>query len=351
MRRIESEPALSIGATAVPDALDASPLHPLPGDPALQVDEDEGEIIAPATEDLPIERELVEPGLQLPPIVRALRPVQWTKNLLVYAALLFTTSVFDLPKFLQATGAFVAFCAASSAIYLLNDLRDREQDAHHPLKRNRPIASGQVRPATAAVLAVLLAAGALVGAVAIDLDLMLAVGAYLVLMTAYSFGLKRVVLLDVIVIAIGFVLRAAAGAVAIDVPVSPWLYLCSMLLALLLGFGKRRHELLMLRDSASQHRSNLDVYSVPLLDQIIAVASSAAVVAYSVYTFTSPSLPENHAMMLTIPIVLYAVFRYLFLIYKEHLGGSPELLFLHDRPIQLAIALWAVASLAILYWT
>ena len=155
-------------------------------------------------------------------------------------------------------------------------------------------------------------------------------------------------LLDVIMISIGFVLRAAAGAVAIDVPISPWLYICSMLLALMLGFGKRRHELLMLRDSASQHRANLDAYSVPLLDQIIAVTSSAAVVAYSVYTFTSPTLPANHSMMLTIPIVLYAVFRYLLLIYKEHLGGSPELLLMHDRPTQLSIVLWAVASGAIL---
>jgi hypothetical protein len=157
-------------------------------------------------------------------------------------------------------------------------------------------------------------------------------------------------LLDVIIISIGFVLRAAAGAVAIDVPISPWLYICSMLLALMLGFGKRRHELLMLRDSASQHRANLDAYSLPLLDQIIAVTSSAAVVAYSVYTFTAPTLPENHSMMFTIPIVLYAVFRYLFLIYKEHLGGSPELLLIHDRPMQVAILLWGAASLAILYW-
>jgi 4-hydroxybenzoate polyprenyltransferase len=325
-------------------------LQPLPGDTSLQVDYSEGEIIAPATPGLPAERELVEPGRHLPPLIRALRPVQWSKNLLVFAALLFSVNVFDGRRVAQAVGAFIVFCMVSSAIYLLNDLRDREQDAHHPVKRFRPIASGEVQPRTAQIASFALAATGLVGAWLIDLDLLWVVAAYLVLMVAYSLRLKRVVLLDVIIISIGFVLRAAAGAVAIDVPISPWLYICSMLLALMLGFGKRRHELLMLRDTASQHRANLDAYSLPLLDQIIAVTSSSAVVAYSVYTFTAPTLPENHSMMLTIPIVLYAVFRYLFLIYKEHLGGSPELLLMRDRPTQLAIVLWGAASLAILYW-
>jgi 4-hydroxybenzoate polyprenyltransferase len=334
----------------MPESLGDSSIHPLPGDPSLQIDESEGIIIAPATAELPAERELVEPGRRLPPLIRALRPVQWPKNLLVYAALLFSINVFDLERFGRATAAFVIFCAASSAVYLVNDLRDREQDAHHPLKRLRPIASGQLAPSTAMLTAALLAIGAVIGAWLVDPELALVVVSYLALMVAYSLGLKQIVLLDVIMISIGFVLRAAAGAVAIDVPISPWLYICSMLLALLLGFGKRRHELLMLRDSAGQHRANLNVYSVPLLDQIIAVTSSSAVVAYSVYTFTSPTLPENHSMMLTIPIVLYAIFRYLFLIYKEHLGGSPELLLLRDRPTQLSILLWAAASLAILYW-
>lgn len=332
------------------DSPSSSVTHPLPGDTTLQIDEKEGEIIAPATSALPAERELVEPGGHLPPLIRALRPVQWSKNLLVFAALLFSLNVSDLTKFAQAFGAFVIFCAVSSSVYLLNDVRDREQDAHHPLKRMRPIAAGQVKPATAVAVAILLAAGGLIGAYLIDPKLALVVVAYLVLMVLYSLGLKKVVLLDVIIISIGFVLRAAAGAVAIDVPISPWLYICSMLLALMLGFGKRRHELLMLRDSAANHRANLDAYSVPLLDQIIAVTSSSAVVAYSVYTFTSPALPDNHSMMLTIPIVLYAVFRYLFLIYKEHLGGSPELLLLKDRPTQLAVLLWAAASAGVLYW-
>lgn len=334
----------------MPNSPDVRTTHPLPGDPSLRVDVREGEIIAPASGALPMERELVEPGRHLPPPIRAMRPVQWSKNLLVFAALLFSLNVFDLTRFAQAVGAFVVFCAVSSAIYLLNDVLDREQDIYHPVKRMRPIASGQVKPSTAIWIAIVLAAGAVAGAILINPELALVVVAYLALMVSYSFGLKRVVLLDVIMISIGFVLRAAAGAVAIDVPISPWLYICSMLLALMLAFGKRRHELLMLRDSASRHRANLDAYSVSLLDQTIAVTSSSAVVAYSVYTFTSPTLPDNHSMMLTIPIVLYAVFRYLFLIYKEHLGGSPELLLMHDRPTQVSILLWAVASGAILYW-
>jgi len=334
----------------MPDSPDSGELDRLPIDSGLTLDLSEGEIVAPATPEHPEERELVEPGRRLPPLIRALRPVQWSKNLLVFAALLFSMNLFDIRRIGEAVGAFVVFCAVSSSIYLLNDLRDRALDAHHPLKRFRPIAAGQVAPRTAQVIAVALAVAGLMGAWLIDRQLFFVVGAYLVLMVAYSLRLKRVVLLDVIIISLGFVLRAAAGAVAIGVPISPWLYICSMLLALMLGFGKRRHELLMLRDEANLHRANLDSYSVPLLDQMIAVASSAAVVAYSVYTFTAPTLPENHSMMLTIPIVLYAVFRYLFLIYKEHLGGSPELLLIHDRPIQITIVLWGIASLAVLYW-
>ncbi len=239
------------------DSLDAHVTHPLAGDPTLQVDESEGEIIAPATAALPVERELVEPGRHLPPLIRALRPVQWSKNLLVFAALLFSLNVFEFAKFAQAVGAFVVFCAVSSAVYLLNDVRDRDMDAHHPVKRTRPIAAGQVTPGTALSLSAALGVGGVAAAYLIDPELALVVSAYLALMIAYSYGLKRVVLLDVIMISIGFVLRAAAGAVAIDVPISPWLYICSMLLALMLGFGKRRHELLMLRDAASQHRANL----------------------------------------------------------------------------------------------
>lgn len=291
-----------------------------------------------------------EPLAGLPPVVRALRPLQWTKNLLVFAALIFTRSVFEWDPLVRTIGAFLVFCMASSAIYLVNDLRDAERDRLHPVKRFRPIAAAQFSPRSAIVLASLLAGSSLVGALLIRQELALAIGIYLVLMLGYTLGLKRFVILDVFVIAAGFVLRAAAGAVAISVPISPWLYICTLLLALFLGFGKRRHELLTLQDAAARHRENLDAYSVSLLDQMIAVTAAATVLAYSVYTFQASTLPANHAMMATIPFVLYAVFRYLYLLYKKQQGGSPEVLLLKDRPLLLCLLGWAIASMAILYW-
>jgi 4-hydroxybenzoate polyprenyltransferase len=291
-----------------------------------------------------------EPLASAPSLIRALRPLQWTKSLLVFAALIFTRSVFELDPLMRTIGAFVVFCMASSAIYLINDLQDIEKDRFHPVKRLRPIAAGHLEPRTAALLASGLAIASLVGSFLIRPELALVIGIYLALMLGYTFGLKRLVILDVFIIASGFVLRAAAGAVALSVPISPWLYICSLLLALFLGFGKRRHELLSLRTAAARHRENLDAYSVSLLDQLIAVTAAATVIAYSVYTFQAPTLPENHAMMATIPFVLYAVFRYLYLLYKKQEGGSPEVLLVRDRPLLLSILGWAITSMAILYW-
>jgi 4-hydroxybenzoate polyprenyltransferase len=291
-----------------------------------------------------------EPLASAPSLIRALRPLQWTKSLLVFAALIFTRSVFELDPLMRTIGAFVVFCMASSAIYLINDLQDIEKDRFHPVKRLRPIAAGHLEPRTAALLASGLAIASLAGSFLIRPELALVIGIYLALMLGYTFGLKRLVILDVFIIASGFVLRAAAGAVAISVPISPWLYICSLLLALFLGFGKRRHELLSLRTAAARHRENLDAYSVSLLDQLIAVTAAATVIAYSVYTFQAPTLPENHAMMATIPFVLYAVFRYLYLLYKKQEGGSPEVLLVRDRPLLLSILGWAITSMAILYW-
>ena len=291
-----------------------------------------------------------EPLSSLPPVIRALRPLQWTKSLLVFAALLFTRSVFEWGPLLHAIGAFVVFCMASSAVYLLNDLRDADRDRLHPVKRFRPVAAAELSERSAALLAALLAGSSLLGAFLIRRELALTIGIYLILMIGYTFGLKRFVILDVFIIAAGFVLRAAAGAVAISVPISPWLYICTLLLALFLGFGKRRHELLTLQDSAARHRENLDAYSLSLLDQMIAVTAAATVLAYSVYTFQSPTLPSNHAMMATIPFVLYAVFRYLYLLYKKQQGGSPEVLLVKDRPLLISLLGWAIASMAILYW-
>lgn len=286
---------------------------------------------------------------RLPALIRALRPLQWTKNGLVFAAVVFGHMVTDRPPLLRSIAAALIFCAVSSGIYLINDVRDVEQDRVHPKKRRRPVAAGEVSPERAVALAVVLLVGGFAAAMALRPAFGAVIAGYATLMVAYSYGLKRLVIIDVFAIAAGFVLRAAGGAVAVELPISPWLYVCTMLLALFLGFGKRRHELATLQESAAQHRANLDSYSIPLLDQIIAVVSSATVMTYSLYTFDAPAVPRDHSLMLTIPFVAYAIFRYLFLIYRREQGGSPELLLVTDRPLLACIIGWALASLAILY--
>ncbi len=291
-------------------------------------------------------------GIGLPPLLRAMRPHQWTKNAIVGAALIFDRRLFQLDPLLHGIAAILCFCAVSSAIYIINDLRDVEADKLHPAKRLRPIAAGELSPRLAGVTAGVLLALALVGAVLVDLGFLGIIAGYASLMIAYSAGLKRMVILDVFAIAAGFVLRAAGGAIAIDAPVSPWLYVCTLLLALFIGFGKRRHELTTLDGAAARHRANLDAYSIPLLDQLIGIVASATVMAYSIYTFDASSVPRNHAMMLTIPFVAYAIFRYLYLIQRRDLGGSPEVLLFTDRPLLACIVGWGIASILIIYlWT
>ncbi len=287
--------------------------------------------------------------LNLPALLRALRPLQWTKNAVVLAALVFSGELFDAGPLARALAAALVVCAVSSAVYLLNDLRDVAADRVHPKKRLRPIAAGLVTPLQAGVSAGILVAAGGAAAWAVRPPFLAAVLAYLALMIAYSFGLKRVVFLDVFAIATGFVLRAVGGALAIGVPISPWLYVCTMLLALLIGFGKRRHELTTLEAEAGRHRTNLEDYSVPLLDQIIGIVAASTVMAYSLYTFDAPNLPAGQAMMLTIPFVVYAIFRYLYLIQRRNLGGAPELLLFSDLPLLGGIAGWGIVSVAILY--
>jgi 4-hydroxybenzoate polyprenyltransferase len=282
-------------------------------------------------------------------LLRAMRPLQWTKNGLVFAALVFDEHVFEPSRLIESVVAALVFCAVSSGVYLINDLRDVEHDRLHPRKRHRPIASGEVSTREAGVVAAALIAVALCASWLVRPAFTGVIFGYLALMIAYSYGLKRLVILDVFAIAGGFLLRAAGGAVAIAVPVSPWLYVCTLLLALFIGFGKRRHELATLEDTAGRHRANLDAYSLPMLDQIIGVVASATVMAYSLYTFDSPTVPDNHAMMLTIPFVVYAIFRYLYLIHRHELGGSPEALLFADRPLLLCIIGWGLASVVILY--
>jgi len=282
-------------------------------------------------------------------VLLSLRPKQWTKNLIVFAALIFDDHLFEPSRIALVVGAFICFCLASSTVYLVNDLLDRESDRLHPVKRNRPIASGRLNERLAIITAVALLLVSTLGALALRPGFAAIIVLYLALLVAYSFMLKHVVILDVFTIAGGFVLRAAGGAVVLDAPISPWLYVCTVLLALFLGFGKRRNELNVLEHAAGAHRRNLDEYTLPLLDQLILITSAATVMAYSLYTFLAPNLPENHSMMLTIPVVLYGLFRYLYLLYVRGEGGAPEQLLLTDRALLATVAVWAAMAVAVLY--
>jgi 4-hydroxybenzoate polyprenyltransferase len=290
-------------------------------------------------------------------LVASTRPKQWLKNGVLVLPLVFSVNLYWHPsnwaELLRMLGtiavAVFLFSCLTAAQYLFNDLVDLPSDRLHPVKAKRPIASGRLSPRLAAGAAGGLAAVAVGGGLALNPAFGLLEIAYLGLMVLYTLVLKHQVLLDVFAIAAGFVIRAVAGAVVINVPVSPWLYLCVVLGALFLGFGKRRHELLLLEDNAGRHRPSLNEYSVPLLDQILVVVATATVVAYSLYTFTAETLPRNKAMMLTIPFVLYGVLRYFYLIHQRNLGGSPEEALLSDRPLLATVVLWLLSSLVILY--
>ncbi len=284
------------------------------------------------------------------PLVRAMRPHQWIKNGLVLAPLLFDRQLFDALRVFRSLGAVVAFCLVASGIYLVNDIRDAESDRHHPVKRLRPIAAGQLPVNIAFTAAVGCIVSSLILSAFVRWEFVAVIAAYAGLMVAYSMGLKRIVIVDVFAIASGFVLRAAGGAVAIAVPVSPWLYVCTMLAALLIGFGKRRHELALLGEQATDHRANLDAYSISLLDQFISIVAASTVMAYALYTFDSAAAPRNQAMMLTLPFVAYGIFRYLYLVYRRDLGGSPEALIFQDPPLLASVIGWALASGLILYF-
>jgi 4-hydroxybenzoate polyprenyltransferase len=278
-----------------------------------------------------------------------LRPRQWTKNLLVFVALAFTLNLTDWGLLARAVATFVLFCGLSSAGYLFNDVLDVEADRQHPRKRHRPIAAGTLPVPVAVSVGTALALVGVLGSLAIAPLLGgIAVG-YLALTAVYTLWLKHVVLVDIFAIAALFVLRAAAGAVAISVPISPWLYSATLLGALLIALGKRRAELEVLGGDAAGHRRNLDAYSLDFIDQLIVVITSAAVMTYALYTFSAENLPRDHSMMLTVPVVLYGVFRYLFLIRSGALHGAPEDLLFRDRPLLVAVVVWAVLAVTILY--
>lgn len=279
--------------------------------------------------------------------VRLLRPIQWTKNAIVFAGLVFAR-LFDQPDAILRSGlAFIAFCAISSSIYIFNDWQDIERDRHHPTKRGRPLASGAIDSRSALVVAGALAVGGCALAAVVSWWLVLVCLAYLAMMTLYSMSWKHIVILDVFIIAGGFILRAVAGAVAVGVAVSSWLLLCTFFLSLFLGFCKRRNEIATLVGDAEAHRPSLRGYSIPVLDQFIALTAASTLMAYSMYTFVSAFVPSDDSMMLTIPFVAFAVSRYLFLVYGRNLGGSPESVLLRDWPLFVAILGWGVTVLGI----
>ena len=281
----------------------------------------------------------------------SLRPEQWTKNLIVFAGALFGGQLTSAPALGAATGAFLIFCALSGAVYLFNDVADRATDQRHPLKRERPIASGELSPGLAATAGVILGLTGVGAAFAIRPLLGIVAAAYLALLFLYSFVLKHLVIIDALTIAAGFVLRAAAGAIAVAVPISHWLLVCTTLLALFLSFSKRRHELTLLADGAIDHRPILNEYSPYLLDQMIAVVTTSTLVAYALYATSAETAQRlgTTRLGLTIPFVLYGIFRYLYLVHQKKGGGSPTALLVTDGPLLACVGLWSLAVAVILY--
>lgn len=284
-------------------------------------------------------------------VLAEMRPREWSKNLLVFSGLIFSKSLTDANSLWISFLGFAIFCAAASAVYIFNDLCDIKKDREHPVKRNRPLASGALNANLARVAMIALFAVAAIGALALSHAFALVIAVYLATCLAYSLKLKEFVILDVILIASGFVLRAVSGAVLIGVGVSEWLILCTSMVALLIGFGKRRHELTLLNGNAANHRTNLNDYSIDFLDSIMNICAGAAVLTYALYTRADETVARvgSHAMLLTIPFVVYGVFRYLFLIHRRQAGGDPVQLLFRDRPTLLNLLLWIVSAGLVIY--
>jgi len=283
-------------------------------------------------------------------LFKAMRPRQWIKNLLVFSALLFDQQLFAVTPFLSILVGFVLLCLAASSVYLINDIADAEQDRQHPKKKDRPIASGALSLRTAQISILVFLLLALGCGFLLDLDFGLLLLAYVLLNLFYSTYLKHIPIIDVMVLASNFLLRVHAGVLLITVQrFSPWMYVCVTLLALFVGLGKRRAEMVLLSDHANSHRKVLDGYTIPFVDHLLSIVSSTTIVAYSLYTFSAENLPGNHLMMLTIPFVIYGVFRYLYLVHVEGSGGAPEELLLSDRPLMATVLLWGLSVVLILY--
>lgn len=290
-------------------------------------------------------------GAQILLTVRAMRVYQWSKNLLVLAALVFARQVYDPYQELRSLGALIAFCLAASATYLFNDIMDIEQDRAHPEKRHRPLASGALSVSTAWMASVILLVASIVVAYAVRPTFLLAVLFYLALTVSYSLVLKHLIIIDVMAVAIGFVTRALAGAIALDVHFSNWLVVCTLFLAMFLGLSKRRHEIILLEDDAQAHRSVLYHYSVHYLDQLILIMAGGALITYTIYT-CSPEVVkrlETDKLYLTIPFVVYGLFRYLFLVHHRTEGGDPSAALFKDPALGINVLLWATTCTLIIY--
>ncbi len=284
-------------------------------------------------------------------IFESLRPKQWHKNLFIFAPLIFSQNVFEWPLLQRSLLGFLAFCLLSGAVYIFNDLHDMEEDKRHPLKARRPLASGRLKKTHAWIAFILTGTGSLALSYALSPSFFAAALVYFVLQTAYSLGLKHIVILDLFIIAAGFLLRVVAGGLVIDVSLSPWILICIFLLALFLAMGKRRHELVMLGDEAQAHRPILKEYSPLLLDQMISVVTASTVVAYCLYTISDETVAKfgTTNLIFTAPFVIYGIFRYLYLVHRKSQGGSPEALILKDKPLFIALILWITVSAIILY--
>lgn len=284
--------------------------------------------------------------------LQVMRWSQWVKNTVIYAALIFSKHLFDPWSLLWVTFGFVAFCLTASGAYVMNDIRDVDRDRQHPEKALRPLPSGRISLPTACLLSAVLMAGGIALGFLLGWKFGGLLLAYLLLQVLYTFRLKEMVILDVMAIATGFAIRAAAGGVVIDVEVSPWLIVCTFLLMLFLGFSKRRHEIVLLEGRATEHRASLREYSPYFLDQMISVVTASTVVAYAIYT-ASPEVREKlgtDKLYMTIPFVLFGIFRYLYLVHQREEGGNPTQLLLSDRPLMVDIFLWLVVCTLLLYW-
>ncbi len=276
-----------------------------------------------------------------------LRPKQWTKNVLVFAALLFSVKVATPMMLLNSLAGFSLFCLVSGCVYILNDYLDREADARHPEKCRRPMASGRIDPKAALCFGLLLGAASFAAAWRLEESFALLLGVYFSVNVAYSLWLKHVVIVDIMLIAFGFVLRAIGGGLVIGVAFTPWFLLCTMLLALFLAISKRRHELQLLHDGCGEHRRVLEQYSAELLNQLNSIVTTATIMSYSLFTFTSGHTVQ---LMWTIPIVMYGIFRYLYLIHMEGVGGRPEKVLLEDGHILSSVIVFALSVISLLYF-